>query len=77
MGHFFRALIATILLAEIAAIFLGSSVWAILAEFHATVPIMIGGEAIAGLAVLALAVIIFRRAMGAEVRVEAGIPSES
>ena len=77
MGRLLRALLATFLLAEIAAIFLGTSVWAILAELHASVPFIIGAEAIAGLAVIALAAMIFRRAISAEQRIEAGIPSES
>lgn len=77
MGRLFRALIATFLLTEIAAIFLGTSVWAVLVEFHASLPVIIGAEAVAAAAVLVLAVIIFRRAMAAEARIEAGLPSES
>lgn len=77
MGRLFRALIATFLLTEIAAIFLGVSVWALLAELHASLPVILGAEMIAAIAVLALAAVIFRRAMAAEARIEAGIPSDS
>lgn len=77
MGRHFRALIATFLLTEIAAIFLGTSVWAVLVELHASLPVIIGAEAMAAALVLGLAVVFFRRAMAAEARIEAGIPSES
>lgn len=77
MGRLLRALLATFLLTEIAAIFLGTSVWAVLAELHASLPFVIGAEAVAGAAVVLLAVVIFRRALSAEQRIEAGIPSES
>lgn len=77
MGRLLRALLATFLLTEIAAVFLGTSVWAILAELHASLPVVIGAEAVAGIAVIALAVVIFRRALTAEQRIEAGIPSEN
>lgn len=76
MGRFFRALIATLLLTEIAAIFLGTSVWAILTEFHASLPVIIGAEAIAAVSVMILAVIIFRRVMVAEIRIDEELPSE-
>ncbi|MFN7055099.1 hypothetical protein [Hyphomonas sp.] len=76
MGRFFRALIATVLLVEIAAIFLGTSIWAFLSELHASLPVIIGAEVVAAVGVAVLAVIIFRRAMASEQRIEAGIPSE-
>lgn len=77
MGRLLRALLATFLLTEIIAVFLGTSVWAILAELHASLPFVIGAEVVAGVAILALAVMIFRRALSAEQRIEAGVPSES
>ena len=76
MGRFFRALIATLLLIEIAAIFVGTSVWVILGEFHAGLPFMIGAEAVVAAGVAVLAVIVFRRAMAAEVRIVEDLPSE-
>lgn len=77
MGRLLRALLATFLLTEIAAIFLGTSVWAILMDLHASMPVLIGAEAVAGVGIVVLAALIFRRAMAAETRVELGIPSES
>ncbi|MFN4024624.1 MAG: hypothetical protein ACK4MQ_07320 [Hyphomonas sp.] len=77
MGRLLRALLATFLLTEIAAVFLGTSVWAILAELHASLPFVIGAEVVAGIVVIALAIFIFRRALTAEQRIEAGISSES
>lgn len=75
MGRLVRAFVATFLLIEIAGIVLGTSVWVILAEFHASLPVIIGAEAIAMLGVLALAAVIFRRALAAEIRIETGEPS--
>ena len=77
MGRTLRALVATILLAEITAIFLGTSVWAILSEFHASLPVIWGGEGLAAIGVLAVAIIVFQRAIAAEHRIEAGIASEA
>jgi hypothetical protein len=72
MGRFFRALIVTVLIVEIAAIFVGTSIWALLAELHASLPVIIGAEMVAALGAASLAVIIFRRAVAAEQRIEAG-----
>jgi hypothetical protein len=75
MGRILRALVATLLIIEIAAIFLGTSTWALLAEMHASSSVILGGEALAGLAIVALAVVIFRRALAAERRIDENRPS--
>lgn len=77
MGRTLRALIATLLMVEIAAIFFGTSTWAILSELHASQPIIFGGEAVAGLIVVAIAVVVFRRALAAEQRIDAGVSSST
>ncbi|MBA3068578.1 MAG: hypothetical protein FP825_08865 [Hyphomonas sp.] len=77
MGRTLRAVIATLLMVEIAAIFFGTSTWAILTELHASLPVILGGEAVAGLAVLVIAVIVFRRALAAERRIDEGVSSST
>ena len=77
MGRILRAFIATLLIIEIAAIFLGTSTWAILSELHASQPVILGGEAIAGLAIIALAVVVFQRALAAERRIDENLPSDA
>lgn len=77
MGRTLRALIATLLMVEIAAIFFGTSTWAILSELHASQPIIFGGEVIAAVIVLAIGVVVFQRALAAEQRIEAGLSSSS
>jgi hypothetical protein len=77
MGRTLRAVIATLLMVEIAAIFFGTSTWAILTELHASLPAILGGEAVAGLAVLFIAVIVFRRALAAERRIDEGVSSST
>ena len=77
MGRILRALVATVLIIEIVAVFLGTSTWAILSELHASQQIVIGGEVVAGLVTLALAVIVFRRALDAERRIDENIPSDA
>lgn len=76
MGNCIRALILTLLLAEIGAVFLGGSVWAVLAGLHASLPVLIGAEVIAGISVLAAAAFLFQRALAAENRIAAGIVPE-
>ena len=76
MGRILRALLATFLIVEIAAIFLGTSTWAILSELHASQPVILGGEGLAALVIVALAVVIFRRAVAAERRIDENLPSE-
>ncbi len=77
MGRLLRALIATFLIIEIAAIFLGTSTWVILMELHASLPVILGGEVVAGLVTLAVAVVVFRRALDAERRIDENIPSDA
>jgi hypothetical protein len=77
MGRLLRALISTFLLIEIAAIFLGTSTWAILMELHASTQVIIGGEVIAGLLIIAVSVVVFRRALAAERRIDENIPSDA
>ncbi len=77
MGRLFRALISTLLIIEIAAIFLGTSTWVILMELHASTQVIIGGEVIAGLLIIAVSVVVFRRALEAERRIDENIPSDA
>ena len=76
MSTFFKAFVSTFLLVEIAAITLGTAVWAILSEMHFGQPFILGVEGIAGLGVLALGVAIFRRAISSEKRIASGETSE-
>ncbi len=75
MGRLLRAFVATFLLIEIAGLVIGTSVWAILAEFHASNPVIIGAEGLAMIGVTVLGVVIFRRALAAETRIDTGEPS--
>lgn len=77
MGRTLRALIATLLMVEIAAIFFGTSTWAILSELHASQTVILGGEAVTAVIVVILAVIVFRRALAAERRIDEGVSSEA
>jgi hypothetical protein len=77
MGRTLRALIATLLMVEIAAIFFGTSTWAILSELHASQPVILGGEGLTAAVVLVIGVVVFRRALAAEQRIEAGLSSSS
>ncbi len=77
MGRLLRALISTILIVEIAAIFLGTSTWAILMELHANRQVLIGGEVIAALVIVAVSVVVFRRALDAERRIDENVPSDA
>lgn len=77
MGRTLRALVATLLMVEIAAIFFGTSIWAILSGLHAGPAVILGAEALAALFVLALGVVIFRRALAAERSIEADLSPEA
>ncbi len=77
MGRTLRALIATLLMVEIAAIFFGTSTWAILSELHASQTVILGGEAVTAVVVVIIAVIVFRRALAAERRIDEGVSSSS
>ena len=68
MTRFFKALIPTLLLTELALITSATAVWALLSELHAGKYMIMGAEAIDLAASAVLAVIIFRRAFESEAR---------
>ena len=70
MGRFLKALVMTLLIMEITAIVALTAVWTSLSELHASqIVINIAlGLSVAGLCVLA--VMVFRRALAAEIRLE-------
>ena len=68
MNRFFKALIPTLLLTELALITSATAVWALLSELHAGKYMIMGAEAIDLAATAVLAVIIFRRAFDSEAR---------
>jgi hypothetical protein len=68
MNRFLKALVPTVLLAELALITSATAVWAILSEMHAGKHVIMGAEAIDVVASVILAVVIFRRAFEAEER---------
>ncbi len=72
MGRWLRALLIAVLITEIAAVFLGSSVWAVLAGLHASLPVLIGFELIAGAGVALVFVLVFQRALACENRIGNG-----
>ncbi|MEQ8299110.1 MAG: hypothetical protein RH945_01060 [Hyphomonas sp.] len=68
MNRVLKALVPTVLLAQLALITSATAVWAILSEMHAGKYMIMGAEAIDVVASAVLAVIIFRRAFEAEER---------
>jgi len=68
MNRVLKALVPTVLLAQLALITSATAVWAILSEMHAGKYMIMGAEAIDVVASAVLAVIIFRRAFDAEER---------
>lgn len=68
MNRFFKALIPTLLLTELALVTSATAVWALLSELHAGKYMIMGAEAIDLVASAVLAVIIFRRAFDSEAR---------
>jgi hypothetical protein len=68
MNRFFKALIPTLLLTELALVTSATAVWALLSELHAGKYVIMGAEAIDLVASAVLAVIIFRRAFDSETR---------
>ena len=66
MRRFLNAFVPTVLITEIAAITFMTATWAILSEFHAGLNVIIGGEVVTAVGMVALAVAIFRRAIQAE-----------
>ncbi|MGA1341556.1 MAG: hypothetical protein ACO33A_00670 [Hyphomonas sp.] len=61
-----RALLVSFLITEVTAVFFGTSVWAILNMMHAGLPVIYGAEALTGLGMIVLAVMIFRKALACE-----------
>jgi len=72
MGPFLKALIPAALLTEIAAIVFLTATWAILAEMHFGASVIIGGEAVTAIGIVAIAVVVFRRAIQSERRMAQG-----
>tara|TARA_R110000823_G_scaffold314888_1_gene444924 strand:+ start:753 stop:986 length:234 start_codon:yes stop_codon:yes gene_type:complete len=68
MNRVLKALVPTVLLAQLALITSATAVWAMLSEMHAGKYMIMGAEAIDVVASAVLAVIIFRRAFEAEER---------
>tara|TARA_R110001592_G_scaffold39_1_gene236 strand:- start:317 stop:550 length:234 start_codon:yes stop_codon:yes gene_type:complete len=68
MNRFFKALIPTLLLTELALVTSATAIWALLSELHAGKYTIMGAEAIDLVASAVLAVIIFRRAFDSEAR---------
>ena len=68
MNRFFKALIPTLLLTELALVTSATAIWALLSELHAGKYTIMGAEAIDLVASVVLAVIIFRRAFDSEAR---------
>ena len=68
MNRFFKALIPTLLLTELALVTSATAIWALLSELHAGKYMIMGAEAIDLVASAVLAVIIFRRAFDSEAR---------
>ena len=66
MPTFVKALIATFLLTEIAAVTVGTLVWVFMASLHASKIVTFSAEAVAGVGILMLAVVIFRKTMVTE-----------
>ena len=72
MGRWVRALIVAFLISEIAAVFVGSSVWAVLAGLHASLPVLIGFETLAVAGVAVIFFLVLQRALACESRIEDG-----
>ncbi|MEZ5946005.1 MAG: hypothetical protein R3C04_03995 [Hyphomonas sp.] len=62
MNRVLKALVPTVLLTEIAGLTFFTATWSILAELHFPNSVILGGEVVTALGVLAIAVAIYRRA---------------
>ena len=71
MGRFPKALVMTLLLMEITAIVALTTVWTILSELHASQVIINIALGLSVLGLCVLTVMVFRRALAAEIRLEA------
>ena len=77
MGRFLKALVMTLLLMEIAAIVSLTAVWTLLAEFHAPQSIQFTGLGLAAAGLVLPTVMVFRRALSAERRLESDPEGET
>ncbi len=71
MGPLFKAIIPAALLTEIAAIVFFTATWSILAEMHFGSSVILGGEAVTAIGVVAIGIAVFRRAIRSEKRMAA------
>ncbi|MEH6809255.1 MAG: hypothetical protein V7651_10400 [Hyphomonas oceanitis] len=74
MNRFFKALVPTILLAELAVITSATAVWALMSELHAGKYLIMGAEVVDMVGAAFLAAVIFRLAWRAEGRMSAEVP---
>ena len=72
MGPLIKAIIPAALLTEIAAIVFLTATWSILAEMHFGKSVILGGEAVTAIGVVAIGVAVFRRAIRSEKRMAVG-----
>jgi nitrogen fixation/metabolism regulation signal transduction histidine kinase len=77
MNRFLKALVPTILLAELALITSATAVWALMSELHAGKYVILGAEAVDVVAAVVLSVVIFRLAWRAEGRMNTEKAAES
>lgn len=68
MGPLLKAIIPAALLTEIAAIVFLTATWSILAEMHFGTSVILGGEAVTAIGVVAIGIAVFRRAIRSEKR---------
>ncbi|KCZ91722.1 hypothetical protein [Hyphomonas johnsonii] len=68
MNRFFKALVPTLLLTELALISSATAVWAILSEMHAGKYVVFGAEILDVIGAVLLSVVIFRMAWRSEGR---------
>ena len=72
MGPLVKAIIPAALLTEIAAIVFLTATWSILAEMHFGKSVILGGEPVTMIGIIAIGVAVFRRAIRSEKRMAAG-----
>lgn len=77
MGPLIKAIIPAALLTEIAAIVFLTATWSILAEMHFGTSVILGGEAVTMIGVVAIGVAVFRRAIRSEKQMAAGSPPDA
>ena len=74
MNRVLKALVPTILLAELAVIVSATAVWALMSELHAGKYMIMGAEAVDMIGAAFLTAVIFRLAWRAEGRMTAEVP---